>query len=85
MYVHHSPDGRPACSFQRQANVNHKQSFTGYQPKDHKMPAVLTPRSRAERRRWARHIGNDIRASLPWWQFAERFRIGTVIDRFRTN
>lgn len=49
------------------------------------MPAVITPRSRAERRRWARHIGNDIRASLPWFQFAERFRIGMVLDRFRSN
>lgn len=49
------------------------------------MPAVITPRSRAERRRWARHIGNDLRASLPWFHFAERFRIGVVIDSIRTN
>ena len=49
------------------------------------MPAVLTPRSRAERRRWARAIGHELRASLPWYQFAERFRIGMVIDTIRTN
>jgi hypothetical protein len=49
------------------------------------MPAALTPRSRAERRRWARAIGHELRASLPWYQFAERFRIGMVIDTIRTN
>lgn len=85
MYVHHSPDVRPACSFQRQANALHKQSSTGYHPKDHEMPAVMTPRNRAERRRWAKAIGHDLRASLPWYQLAERFRIGMVIDTIRAN
>ncbi len=49
------------------------------------MPAAILPFTRSEKRRWARHIGNDIRASLPWFHFAERFRIGVVIDSIRTN
>lgn len=49
------------------------------------MPTVILPRTKAERRRWAKHIGNDLRASLPWTEFIERFRIGLVIDSIRTN
>jgi hypothetical protein len=28
-------------------------------------------------------LGYELRASLPWWNFAERMRIGSVIDSYR--
>lgn len=49
------------------------------------MPSAILPFTRSEKRRWARHIGNELRASLPWWEFAERFRIGLVLDQIRTR
>lgn len=49
------------------------------------MPAIATPRTRAERRRWAKAIGHELRASLPFTAFLERVRIGFVIDSIRTN
>jgi hypothetical protein len=27
-------------------------------------------------------MGHELRASLPWWNIAERVRIGFVLDRF---
>lgn len=45
------------------------------------MPAAILPFTRAERKQWALHIANDIRASLPWWNITERVRIGLVMDR----
>lgn len=45
--------------------------------------ATNRPSSRAELRRNAAAIAADIRAGLPWWQLAERVRIGFVIDSIR--
>lgn len=85
MYVRHLPPSVPPVPFKDRRDGNHKQSSTRYQRNEYEMPAVILPRTRAERRDWARHIANDLRASLPWWQFAERVRIGFVLDSIRSN
>lgn len=41
------------------------------------------PSTRRELTHQAMLLGHELRASLPWWNFAERVRIGFVIDNFR--
>lgn len=41
------------------------------------------PATRNELRQKAMLLGYELRASLPWWNFVERVRIGFVVDSYR--